>query len=311
MSSVTLNGNAYSDAGEAARDMRSGGHRSWLLPMLSDAVVDQAAKQAAAALSAAAGVSTSNTSLAISTGSKTLTVDTGKGYVIGMYAVIASSADPTNRMSGLVTAYNSGTGSLTVLVDLVNGSGTFAAWSVIVSVPLLGPGKQTAAFPARALIARTTNGSTAGTVETPTNKVMVLTLDFDPATTQYAQFTIASMPKGWDRGTLSFRFVWSHPATTVNFGVAWAIRALATGNDDAIDAAFGTAVSVAQAGGTTNDQYTTDETAALTPAGSPAALDALRFELYRDVLHASDTLAVKARLEGVIVHYTTSAVSDA
>lgn len=65
MSTVTVNGNTYSSAGEAANDMRSGGHRTHLLPMLADAVVDLAAKQSAAAASAAtattqAGLATTN-----------------------------------------------------------------------------------------------------------------------------------------------------------------------------------------------------------------------------------------------------------
>jgi hypothetical protein len=33
------NGNSYSDAGETAKDMRDGGHRAWLLAMLSDVMV--------------------------------------------------------------------------------------------------------------------------------------------------------------------------------------------------------------------------------------------------------------------------------
>lgn len=48
MSQVTVNGNTYSSAGESANDMRSGGHRTHLLPMLADAVTDLAAKVVAA-----------------------------------------------------------------------------------------------------------------------------------------------------------------------------------------------------------------------------------------------------------------------
>jgi hypothetical protein len=33
-------------------------------------------------------------------------------------------------MSGVITAHNSGTGALTVNVLAINGSGTFAAWTV-------------------------------------------------------------------------------------------------------------------------------------------------------------------------------------
>lgn len=39
MTQVNANGNSYSDAGETAKDMRDGGHRTWLLAMLSDVMV--------------------------------------------------------------------------------------------------------------------------------------------------------------------------------------------------------------------------------------------------------------------------------
>lgn len=55
MTQVTINGNTYSDAGESAKDMRSGGHRAYLLPLLGDtmAVVGQAAINTASAQAAA------------------------------------------------------------------------------------------------------------------------------------------------------------------------------------------------------------------------------------------------------------------
>ena len=72
----------------------------------------------------------STTSLAVSTGSKSLTVEAGKGYVPGMDVVIAYTTTPTTRMTGTVTSYNVATGALVVSVSVVSGSGTYAAWSV-------------------------------------------------------------------------------------------------------------------------------------------------------------------------------------
>lgn len=150
MASVTVNGNTYTDDASPTTGLANGGHRTRLVPMLSDAVTDLAAKQAAAlasknaaatsetnaAASAATAVNapgtsaTSTTSLTIGTGSKTLTIQTGKSIVVGMSVKIASTASPTNWMAGDVTAYNSGTGSLTVNSALTSGSGTIAAWTV-------------------------------------------------------------------------------------------------------------------------------------------------------------------------------------
>ena len=78
----------------------------------------------------------STTSNAIGTGSKTFTVGTGKLFSPGQDIVIADSAAPsTNRMFGAITAYNSVTGSLTVSVDLYDGTGTFTAWTIGLSGP--------------------------------------------------------------------------------------------------------------------------------------------------------------------------------
>lgn len=73
---------------------------------------------------------TSTTSLAIGTGSKSLTVQTDKAFQIGQFVQIANTATPANYMFGQVTAYNASTGALTVLVSAVGGSGTFTAWTI-------------------------------------------------------------------------------------------------------------------------------------------------------------------------------------
>ena len=39
MTQVTVNGNTYSDDGTTSKDMQHGGHRQWLLPMISDLMV--------------------------------------------------------------------------------------------------------------------------------------------------------------------------------------------------------------------------------------------------------------------------------
>lgn len=80
---------------------------------------------------------TSSTSLTIGTGSKTLTIDAGKGFAVGQPVLIASTASPTNYMSGQVNAYNSGTGAMTVNVTAIGGSGTVASWAVSVSAVVL------------------------------------------------------------------------------------------------------------------------------------------------------------------------------
>lgn len=171
-------------------------------------------------------------------------------------------------------------------------------------------GKETIWVPAIAMVSRTTNGAASGTAEMSTNKNMVKTLDFDATTQEFAQFEIA-MPKSWNLGTLTFQPVWSHGSTTTNFGVVWALQAVATSDDDTLDVAFGTEQTSTDTGGTTNDRYIGPESSAITVSGSPAAGDVVQFQIKRNPSDGSDTLAIDARLHGVKVYFTTNAATDA
>ena len=75
--------------------------------------------------------STSTSTLTIGTGIVNLTVQASKSYVIGMTVKIASTANGANWMLGDVTAYNSGTGAMTVNVRTTNGTGVgLASWTI-------------------------------------------------------------------------------------------------------------------------------------------------------------------------------------
>jgi hypothetical protein len=97
-----------------------------------------AAASAASAVSAPGTNATSTTSLTVGTGSKSLTIQTGKAFVVGMSVKIARTASPGNWMAGDITAYNSGTGALTVNSVLTSGSGTVADWTVSLTAPVSG-----------------------------------------------------------------------------------------------------------------------------------------------------------------------------
>jgi hypothetical protein len=73
---------------------------------------------------------TSTTSLTVGIGSKALTTQSGKQFQIGQPVRIADTGTPSNFMDGQVTAYNSGTGAMTVNVTAVGGAGTIAAWTI-------------------------------------------------------------------------------------------------------------------------------------------------------------------------------------
>lgn len=170
-------------------------------------------------------------------------------------------------------------------------------------------GLQTVWVPASAMIPRLTNGPSVGIIEMSSNKNMVSTLDFDTTTQEFAQFDIR-MPVSWNEGTITFAPVWSHAATTTNFGVVFGLDAVAISNDDTLDVAFGTAQTSTDTGGTTNDLYEGPTSSAITIAGTPAAGDTVQFRIHRNPSDGSDTLAVDARLHGVVIFYTVDANHD-
>lgn len=191
----------------------------------------------------------------------------------------------------------------------INAGGTaFEAKLIAALGAVTVAGRETIWIPAPAMVSRTTNGPAVGTAETATNKVMIKTLDFDAATQEHAQFQL-QMPKSWNEGTVTAIFVWSH-AAAATFAVVWGIQGLATSDDDALDAAFGTGIEVTDTGGTTNDLYRSPETAAVTIGGTPAENDVVTFQVYRNAAAGADTLSVDARLHGVALFLTTTAATD-
>lgn len=142
------------------------------------------------------------------------------------------------------------------------------------------------------------------------SKPDINTLDFDTTTQEYAQFAIR-MPKAWNEGTVTFVPIWSHSDTTVDFGVVWDLQAVAVSDHDLMNAAFGTAVTSSDTGGVTDTLYVGPESAAITIAGTPAAEDTVFFRISRVTDNVGDTMAIDARLHGVVVYITTESQTDA
>lgn len=182
------------------------------------------------------------------------------------------------------------------------GNGTLS-WRALI-------GKHTVGAAAGTLFPATTNGCAAlAQAETATNKINYKYLAFDAAAVEFAWFAIPT-PKSYNASTVLMRAVWTHPATVTNFGVVWQFEIFAAANDDALDTAVGTAVTVTDTGGTTGDFYQADVSAAITPSNTPAKQDWLFVRVSRLATNGSDTMAVDAHLIGVEVYYTTDAVTD-
>jgi hypothetical protein len=210
---------------------------------------------------------------------------------------VTELAGEVDTMAGAVSGLG---GAVTDLQSDVAGLG-----SAVAAASTLG--RHTLWLPAASLLARTTNGAAPGTVELATNKVMLATLDFDAGTREYAQTQIA-FPKSWSLGALRAEVLWTAASGSGN--VVWAVQALAVGDDDALDAAFGTAQPVTDTLLTANDLHRTAETGDIAVASAMSG-DLVVLQVFRQPDHASDTLAVDARLLGLRIFYTINAATDA
>tara|TARA_R100000988_G_scaffold16251_1_gene8026 strand:- start:11 stop:1228 length:1218 start_codon:yes stop_codon:yes gene_type:complete len=177
---------------------------------------------------------------------------------------------------------------------------------------MLVAGKQTIWVPATAMYATTTNGcADIDQTELTAGQPELKTLDFDPSSDENAQFTIA-FPKAWDPSQLiMYQVFWT--ANSTNTGnCIWNLKGVAIANDDAIDAAFGTAIAITDAhSGTANDLNVTAQSSSVTIAGSPAADEDVFFNISRDANDGSDTFTGDAKLLGIKLFFATNLPNDA
>lgn len=148
MTSVTFDpalggdGSTVSDDANPTTGLRAGGYRTRFAAALAQMVAmmgftkgqAQIATDAAlSALNAPATSATSVTSLSLTdTGNITLTLaEVGKAFTKSMTIGLGVDSDPAKFMTGVITAFNSNTGLMTVAMQSKSASGgPFAAWNV-------------------------------------------------------------------------------------------------------------------------------------------------------------------------------------
>lgn len=163
-------------------------------------------------------------------------------------------------------------------------------------------------IPASAMTSTATNGAVISTAEYATNDINMDYLLFDGTTEEYAEFQFP-MPEGWDRGTVKAKVFWSSATgSTANDTVEWEIAGGALSNDDAIDAALGTAqvISDTLLADNGTDLQVSGATPAITIGGTPALGDLIHFKISRNV-GGTDDMTEDARLFGVWIQYKVNA----
>lgn len=214
-----------------------------------------------------------------------------------------------------------GSGGLLASTQTWSGQNTYEADVTISSnVTITGGTLKVGSTPVPAILtiivpisaASFTGTNTSGIPPIETGETATNAINYDYAITDEvvaSSFTFSySPPDGWDAGTMTYQVVWT--STGTSGGVAFTLQALATGNDDTLDAAYGTAITVTDTFIASLDTHITAESSALTIGGSPVAGDYVTWKGSRDVAHASDTLDKPALILELRLKYTRSSYSD-
>jgi hypothetical protein len=92
---------------------------------------------ASTAINGPGTTATSTSDVLVGTGSKSFTLaQTGKAFTVGQWVYLADAASPSTRwVHGTITAFNSGTGALTVNVVRTAGASNCANWLVMPASP--------------------------------------------------------------------------------------------------------------------------------------------------------------------------------
>jgi len=201
----------------------------------------------------------------------------------------------------------SATGETNVDINL-NPKGTGVLKSATAAVKIAG--LETMWVPASAMYGATTNPADAQQVETTAIRPDMKVLDFDAGTNEFAQFSVA-FPKSWNEGTVTYQVYWT-PSSTNTGNCLFQLQGVAVGDGDTIDVAYGTGITVTDAGiGTVEDQQISPVSSAVTIAGSPAVGEQTYFQLLRLAADGSDTFTGDARVLGIRIFFTTDAANDA
>jgi len=141
---------------------------------------------------------------------------------------------------------------------------------------------------------------------TTTNKTPIAKMKFDTAADEYC-FAKWRPPKNWNAGVVKVKAKWGTAAGLAAETIELEVSAVAIGNDDAIDAAYGTAVALTDTFIAQGDQHETAYSSDLTVAGTPAKGDTVYFKIMRDV--SADDLTGDLELLELIIQYTIDAAT--
>jgi len=184
-----------------------------------------------------------------------------------------------------------------VLYQLTDITSGVAKWTI-------SAGYETIYIPAASMTSTATNGATFGTYEYVTNDINADFYAFDGATEQYVECEFP-MPEDWNLGTVKVKVYWSSATgSTAGDTCEWEIQGGAQSNDDAIDAALGTAQVISDVLLANNgaDRQLSNVTPAITIGGTPVLADMIHWKISRNV-GGTDDMTENAWLSGIWIQY--------
>lgn len=144
------------------------------------------------------------------------------------------------------------------------------------------------------------SGATPSTVSVSNSGIAYDGFSFDSAVTGYTQFKLKL--GDYNLGGIRAKFDWTTSGT--GGGVVWGIQGVSVNDSGLISSSWGASQEVSDSFITGTGLHQTSGTSTITLGGSPQVNSMLCFQIYRNVYHASDTLAVNASLLGIKLQYT-------
>lgn len=148
------------------------------------------------------------------------------------------------------------------------------------------------------------------TVETATNKVNFKGTKFMASTSNMVHEFGIPMPDNYDGGTITAKpYMWTSSNNVSNNTIIFGLQGVSYGNEDAMDAAYGTAQesTTTVVSSIANKVIIGAATPAITIAGTPVAGEWVQFRTYRK---GTDTFSNDVILLGWMASYTTDNYSD-
>lgn len=212
----------------------------------------------------------------------------------------------TKNNAGTVEEYTTNSGTQTITnktIDADNNTVSNLAIGAALEVSTVLDETEEIWIPAGAFLSSTTSGAEITSRETSVNKLNYTYAGFDTSADESVWFTWTP-PENWNAGTVKYTLYWTNTAGLTTETISFDLAATSFTNDDPLDDALGTAITVADTWLAQNDLQITPKSAAMTieAATTLAAGHEVHFRLLRDV--TDDDLTGDADIIGILLEYS-------